>query len=273
MLTLELAQLSAIDGDIAGNLARAVAAIRGASDKSDIIIFPETYFTGFPTPENIAELSQDLKGEIVQVLTIEAKRKGIAVLAGMCEVKNAQYYNSSLFIDPVEGVIATYQKTHMWLTDRGLFTPGEQFVSFLWRGVRIGLLICFDIEFPESGRANGLLDVDLLLVVNGNMDPYAETHRTAIKARAQENQFFAAFVNRVGTDSFGHQFSGGSMVVDPFGATLCEAGSAEMTMIIDIDPLSRRAYQADYHYLNERALKYAGEIITEGTSAFLKIPQ
>lgn len=63
------------------------------------------------------------------------------------------------------------------------------------------------------------------------------------------------------------------MVVDPFGATLCEAGSTEMTMIIDIDPLSRRAYQADYHYLNERALKYAGEIVTEGTSAFLKIPQ
>ena len=270
MITLELVQTSLHDGDIAHNLSKAVAMIQNASDKSDVIIFPETFFTGFPIAENIAELSQSLDGEIVKTLEREATAKGIAVLAGMCEVKDGRYYNSAVFIDPDKGLFATYRKTHMWLTDRGLFTPGEEFISFEWRGVRIGFLICFDIEFPESGRANGLLDVDLLLVVNGNMDPYGETHRTAIKARAQENQFFAAFVNRVGKDSFNHIFAGGSCVVNPFGEMLCEAGREEINMIISIDPLKRYAYKTAYDYLQERALPYTSEVIEQGHLRVLK---
>lgn len=273
MLTLELAQISFVDGDIAGNLEKVVTQIREAKSTSDVIIFPETCFSGFPTQDNAAEFAQPLDGEIVKTLEKAAKAKGIAVLAGICEVENGVYYNSAVFIDPDNGHIATYRKTHMWLTDQGLFTPGDRFISFDWRGVRIGLLICFDIEFPESGRANALLDADLLLVVNGNMDPYGETHRTAIKARAQENQFFAAFVNRVGRDSFGHQFAGGSCVVDPFGQTLCEAGREETTLQIQIDPLKRRAYQQDYHYLNERALQYRSVIETQGNASILKIPR
>lgn len=271
MLTLELAQIAFVDGDIAGNLEKVVTKIREAKSTSDLIIFPETCFSGFPTHENAAEFAQQLDGEIVKTLEKEAASKGIAILAGICEVEKGVYYNSAVFIDPEKGHIATYRKTHMWLTDQGIFMPGDRFVSFVWHGIRIGLLICFDIEFPESGRANALLDADLLLVVNGNMDPYGETHRTAIKARAQENQYFAAFVNRVGMDSFGHQFAGGSCVVDPFGETLCEAGREETTLQITIDPLKRREYQKDYHYLKERALPYRSEIISEGNCSVIKI--
>lgn len=270
MITLELAQISLQDGDIATNLAKAVKMIQTASDKSDIIIFPETFFTGFPTQANIAEMSQTLEGEIVRTLEQAAKAKGIAILAGLCEERAGKYYNSSVFIDPDRGLIATYCKTHMWLTDQGLFTPGDEFISFEWRGIRIGLLICFDIEFPESGRANGLLDVDLLLVVNGNMDPYGETHRTAIKARAQENQFYAAFVNRVGSDDYGHIFSGGSCVVDPFGVTLCEAGREEMVMRIEIDPSTRHEFRRNYNYLAERALSESYAVIEADNVRYIK---
>ncbi|MHC5225814.1 nitrilase-related carbon-nitrogen hydrolase [Ignatzschineria sp. LJL83] len=273
MVTLELAQISLKDGDIAGNLAKVVKMIREAKTDSDIIIFPETCFSGFPTHENAGDYAQNINGEIVKTLEKEAKAKGIAILAGICEVEDGRYYNSAVFIDPEKGHLATYRKTHMWLIDQGLFMPGDRFISFEWRGIRLGFLICFDIEYPESGRANAELDVDLLLVVNGNMDPYSETHRTAIKARAQENQYYAAFVNRVGMDSFGHQFAGGSCVVDPFGETLCEMGREEMTLQIQIDPLKRREYQKQYHYLQERALKPQYEIVEEDGTSILKIPQ
>lgn len=273
MVTLELAQISLKDGDITGNLAKVVKMIREAKADSDIIIFPETCFSGFPTKENAGDYAQNINGEIVKTLEKEAKAKGIAVLAGICEAEDGRYYNSAVFIDPEKGHLATYRKTHMWLTDQGLFTPGDRFISFEWRGIRLGFLICFDIEYPESGRANAELDVDLLLVVNGNMDPYGQTHRTAIKARAQENQYYAAFVNRVGRDSFGHQFAGGSCVVDPFGEMLCEMGREEMTSQIQIDPLKRREYQKQYHYLKERALKPQYEIIEEAGISTLKIPQ
>lgn len=260
MITLELAQLSVNDGDIAGNLKRALQVIDSASNKTDIIIFPETFFSGFPSKKNIADLSQSIDGEIIQSLSAASKEKGVAVVAGFSENRNGRFFNSSAFITPESGLKAVYSKTHMWLTDRGLFTPGDRYISFTWKGVRIGLLICFDIEFPESGRANAQLDVDLLLVTNGNMDPYGETHRTAIKARAQENQFYAAFVNRVGMDSLGHEFSGGSCVVNPFGELLCEAGREECRQVITIDPSSRNQYKQEYNYLQERALKYESNI-------------
>jgi (R)-amidase len=260
MITLELAQLSLHDGDISGNLEKALSAINNASHKTDIIMFPETYFSGFPNKDNIEDLSQTIDGKIIQTLIQASKEKNIAVVAGFSEKREGQFYNSSVFISPEEGLLACYSKTHMWLTDKDLFTPGERFISFKWREIRIGLLICFDIEFPESGRANAQLDVDLLLVTNGNMDPYGDTHRTAIKARAQENQFYAAFVNRVGEDSLGHIFAGGSCVVNPFGELLCEAGREENIQIISIDPLSRHAYKKEYDYLNESAIKYTPNI-------------
>lgn len=260
MVTLELAQLSLKDGDLSHNLNKALESIESASSKTDIIIFPETYFSGFPTHDNIANLSQPIDGHIIKTLEKASKKKNIAVVAGFSESRNGDYYNSAVFITPEEGVVAHYSKTHMWLTDKGLFTPGDRYVSFIWKNIRIGLLICFDIEFPESARANALLDVDLLLVTNGNMDPYGDTHRTAIKARAQENQFYAAFVNRVGDDSFGHTFAGGSCVVNPFGELLTEAGREESTQIITIDPTTRHKYKESYNYLTERALKYNSDI-------------
>lgn len=260
MITLELAQLSLTDGDIEGNLEKALKVIDKASNQTDIIIFPETYFSGFPKKENIESLSQTVEGEIIRSLEKASKERGVAIVAGFSEKRGGEFYNSSVFISPENGLLACYSKTHMWLTDRGLFTPGDRFVSFEWRGVRIGLLICFDIEFPEAGRANALLDVDLLLVTNGNMDPYGDTHRTAIKARAQENQYYAAFVNRVGGDSLGHIFSGGSCVVNPFGELLCEAGREECVQIITIDLLSRHKYKKEYDYLSERALRYSSQI-------------
>ena len=76
--------------------------------------------------------------------------------------------------------------------------PGDRYATALWNGIRVGLLVFFDIEFPESARALGQLGAELIIVTNGNMDPYGPTHRTAIMARAMENQAYAVMVNRVG---------------------------------------------------------------------------
>ncbi len=259
MLTVELAQLSLKDGDIDHNLQRAEAVIASASEQSDIIVFPETFFSGFPNKENLDTISQPLDGSIITRLSAAANKKGIAVVAGFSEKAEDGYYNASFFIDPEKGLLATYRKTHMWLTDRGIFSPGDRYTTFLWRGVRIGLLICFDIEFPESARANGELGADLLLVTNGNMDPYYETHRSAIMARSQENQCYSVIVNRVGKDSYGHVFAGGSCVVNPFGEILLEAGREECRQIITIDPTQCSEYRRDYDYLKERRFTLTGK--------------
>ena len=97
-----------------------------------------------------------------------------------------------------EGIALQYRKTHLWPSERSDFSPGDRFTTVLWRGVRVGLLICYDIELPETSRALAQLGAEVVIVTNGNMDPYGPVHRTAIMARAQENQLFAVMVNRVG---------------------------------------------------------------------------
>jgi len=91
-----------------------------------------------------------------------------------------------------------YRKTHLWASDKGVFHPGNRMMTCEWNGLRVGILICYDIEFPETARALATLGADLLIVTNGNMDPYGMVHRNAIIARAMENQVFAVMVNRCG---------------------------------------------------------------------------
>lgn len=165
-----------------------------------------------------------------------------------------------LLITP-EGIALRYRKTHLWASDRGVFTAGDRYATALWKGIRVGILICFDIEFPESARALGQLGAELILVTNGNMDPYGPTHRTAIMARAQENQAFAVMVNRVGEGDDGLVFAGGSAVVDPFGQLLCEAGRDECRQIVELDLERLETARRDYRYLDERRLQLPGERI------------
>ncbi len=126
-----------------------------------------------------------------------AHERDVAVVLGMAENDAGTFYNTSLLVTP-DGVAMHYRKTHLWPSERDLFQPGDRYTTALWKGVHIGLLICYDIEFPESARALGQLGAELIAVTNGNMDPYGPVHRTAIMARAQENQAFAVMVNRVG---------------------------------------------------------------------------
>lgn len=128
--------------------------------------------------------------------------------------------------------------------------------------MRLGLLICYDIEFAESARALAELGAELLLVTNGNMEPYGHVHRTAITARAQENQVFAVMVNRVGEGPDDLIFAGGSAVVDPFGRMLFEAGTQECRHVAELDFAQIAAARALYDYRSDQRMPFPGERIT-----------
>ncbi|MNR17871.1 (R)-stereoselective amidase [compost metagenome] len=136
--------------------------------------------------------------------------------------------------------------------------------------MRVGLLICYDIEFPESARALAQLGAELLIVTNGNMDPYGPTHRTAIMARAQENQAFALMVNRVEEGDGGLLFAGGSALVDPLGTLLFEAGREEGQFAVELDLSQLTAARQDYRYLDDQRLKLPGEVV-EHASGLLEL--
>ena len=258
-MKVELVQLAGRDGDTAYNLARALEAIAACAADTDLVVFPETHLMGFPTRENIAAVAEPLDGRTVQAVQRAARERDVAVAIGVAENDAGTYYNTTLLITP-EGIALKYRKTHLWASDRGIFTPGDRYATCPFKGVRVGRLICFDIEFPESARALGQLGAELIIVTNGNMDPYGPTHRTAIMGRAMENQAFAVMVNRVGEGDGDLVFAGGSAVVDPFGRLLLEAGREECRQIIELDLGQIAAARSDYRYLDDRRMVLPGEM-------------
>lgn len=257
-MQVELVQLAGRDGDTAHNLAAALHAIAGCAAGTRLLVFPETYLTGFPTAENVAALAEPLDGPSLRAVRRAAAERGVAVAIGIAENDNGVFYNTTLLIDGDDTVL-TYRKTHLWASDRGVFTPGDRYATALLDGVRVGLLVCFDIEFPESARALGELGAELLIVTNGNMDPYGPTHRTAIMARAMENQAYAVMVNRVGEGDGNLVFAGGSAVVEPGGGLLLEAGREPCRQVIELDMQRLAEARRDYRYLDERRMPLPGQ--------------
>jgi len=272
-MKVQLAQLSGQDNDTAHNLAKALRAIEECDSDTALIVFPETHLMGFPSSETVAQVAEPVEGPTVAAVQAAARARGVSVVIGLAESDAGNYYNTTLLITP-QGVALRYRKTHLWASDRGVFSAGDRFATCLWNGVRVGLLICYDIEFPESARALAQLGAELIIVTNGNMDPYGPVHRTAIMARAQENQAFALMVNRVGEGDGGLVFAGGSALVDPFGTLLHEADRHETCFGVNLDLTRLAAARKDYRYLNDQRLRLPGEV-TEHANGLreLLIPQ
>ena len=257
-MNIELVQLQGRDGDTAYNLARTLEAIATCAADTDLLVFPETQLMGFANAQQLAEVAEPLDGPSLRAVQRAARQRNVSVLVGLAESDGGAFYNTSVLVSP-EGVALSYRKTHLWPDERGLFLPGDRFATALWKGIRVGILICYDIELPEAARALGQLGAELILVTNGNMDPYGPVHRTAIMARAQENQAFAVMVNRVGEGNDGLVFAGGSAAIDPFGRVMFEAGREECRHIVTLDLDLLQAARRDYDYLSDRRLFLAGE--------------
>ena len=259
-MKVELAQLAGRDNDTAYNLERALSAIAACAADTHLIVFPETHLMGFPSAETVAAIAEPLDGPSVSAILAAARDRNISVVIGMAESDDGRFYNTTLLITPA-GIALKYRKTHLWASDRGVFEAGDRYATCEWNGLRVGLLICYDIEFPETARALAQLGAELLIVTNGNMDPYGPTHRTAIMARAQENQAFALMVNRVEEGDGDLVFAGGSALVDPLGTLLFEAGREPGQFALELDRQQLTAARQDYRYLDDQRLKLPGETI------------
>ena len=257
-MKIELVQLAGRDGDTAYNLSRTLNAIATCAGDTDLLVFPETHLSGFVGGAQLAQVAEPLHGATLQTVLQAVRQRDVAAVLGFAEVHQGRFYNSSVLVTP-EGIALQYRKTHLWPSERSDFSPGDRFTTVLWRGVRVGLLICYDIELPETSRALAQLGAEVVIVTNGNMDPYGPVHRTAIMARAQENQLFAVMVNRVGAGDDGLVFAGGSMAVDPFGRVLFEAGRDEVRHVVELDLGQLKAARRDYDYLKDRRLMLSGE--------------
>lgn len=250
-MQLELAQIPVVDGAVAPNLARVLDATAKRREGSDLIVFPEATLTGFPTRENVRDLAETLEGPSLSRVRDAARAANVAVAVGLAEREGDRFYNTTVLIDERGDIALRYRKTHLWATDVGVFTPGDRYEVCEFKGMTVGLLICYDIEFPETARAVASLGAEMLVVTNGNMDPFGPVHRRAIVARAMENQMFAALVNRTGDGDDNLTFPGETALVSPFGDVLCELKDEDAVLHATVDRALLAQSREHYSYLHD----------------------
>ncbi len=254
-LRISCLQSDGVPGDIAHNLAAVDrAAAQAKADGADLLITPEMFLTGYDCGPIDAVLNQghDLQRSAADI----AARHQIALLVGLpLHMPDGSVGISALFVDDTGKVLGQYTKSHLsgWpVNDNDRFTAGPQATALVdYRGVRIAILICMDLEFPEPARLAALAGADLIAVLTSNMEPYAGINEHLVWTRAWENQTYVAYVNRCGVEGKTH-YVGLSSVYAPNGDLLARADDRPALLSADIDLHEIQSARNAFNYLAQR---------------------
>jgi len=258
--------LIAVSQQTAGDLTTAAA--RAAAAGAQLLLCPEMVTTGYHIGADIPALSEPANGPAARAMARLAREHGIALAYGYPERDGHDVFNAVQLIGPDGTRLANYRKTHLFgELDRAWFTPGERaVVQAELHGIRIGLLICYDVEFPETVRAHALAGTDLLLVPTALMTPYEIVADTLVPARAYESQLYLAYANHTGRERE-LNYCGRSCVVAPTGQVLARAGSAEQLLLAQIEPELLRTSRAENTHLTDRRPELYPDLVREGATA------
>ena len=228
------------------------------AEKSDIYVLPEMWNTGVTTePMGVAE---DENGETLQWMQKMANKLDAAI-AGSVAIKapDGTYRNRLYFVKPQENVqcsmfnVQWYDKHHLFSYggETEHYTPGNEYVTVEWRGLRFHLSTCYDLRFPLWLRNRD--EYEVLICVASWPSVRMHAWKTLLAARAIENQCYVLGVNRIGKDPY-CEYSGGSSVVDPFGfATVCPDNEAcVLTQTLDLKRL--KSFREKFPVLKEMDL-------------------
>jgi len=223
-LNVTIVQAPIVWMDESANLDAFSRLIEGIGEPTDLIILPEMFTTGFAMDP--ASCASRMDGRPVAWMRDIAASCNAAVAGSLAIAEGGRFYNRFIMADP-EGRIHTYDKRHLFRMggEHTVYTSGAERVTLPFREWRIRPFVCYDLRFPVWMRNRGD-EYDLAVIVANWPDRRAHHWRALAVARAIENQAFVAAVNRVGADGNGVAHLGGSLVVDPWGQVLFEAGSA-----------------------------------------------
>ncbi len=190
----------------------------GVREKTDLIVLPEMFNTGFTMKAE--ELSEEMDGKTMQWLRKTASNYDCVVTGSLIIKENGNYYNRMIWMLP-DGTYQYYDKHHLFgMGDEDKnFTAGQKSLIVELKGWKIRLAVCYDLRFPVWLR-NKNAEYDILLLVASWPDKRSSHWRTLIHARAIENQSYVIAVNRVGHDGNQVYHSGHSMCIDPHGNTI-----------------------------------------------------
>ena len=221
------------------NFSRAEALLRQAvsSEQPDTVLLPETWNTGFFPKENLPQYADDNGAQTKSLFSALAKELNVNIVAGSVANRRADgIYNTAYVFDREGKCVAEYDKTHLFspMQEDHFFNKGDHLCRFTLDGVQCGILICYDIRFPELTRTLTVEGLDILFLVSQWPTVRLAHLQLLTAARAVENQMFTVCCNSCGTAGE-TVYAGGSQIVDPWGTILARAEGKEQLLTADLD--------------------------------------
>lgn len=215
-----------------------------------LVVFPEGYLTGYHIPGLKADDLEDVEEALTAVGRLAADN-AMPVVMGTHALSEAGIRNAAIVFSSSGQELGRYYKRLLfgdW--EKETFVPGSHAIRFDLGGLRIGVLICYDVEFPELVRAEAVAGSDLVVVPTALMSPHERIARQLVSVRSMENQIFLGYANRIGSE-FGLDFVGLSSINGPNGETLVSAEAAPKLLLADLDPGLLRRERAENSYLQD----------------------
>ena len=232
-----LAQIDIIFGQPDKNIAKVKEFVeKAASEHCDVVVFPEMWNTGYALTD-LEQLADD--GESIKnILSSLAKYFAINIVAGSIAVKEGdKFFNRAYVFDRTGQLLSQYDKVHLFglMNEEKFIAAGSKKHIYELAGIESAGVICYDIRFPEWLRTNmASQEAKVLYVVAEWPDPRTPQWQALLVARAIENQAFVVAVNRVGEDP-DNRYLGNSLVIDPLGNIIVNAGESENLSTVSID--------------------------------------
>jgi len=234
-----------------------------SQQKVDLIVFPELATSGYELGVKFTEVAQRIPGPTINLMSQRAAEYGVYIAFGMVSKERVEsiIFNSAALIGPDGELIGSYNKVHLRGEERMAFREGFRLPVFETEGIgTVGLMLGWDLAFPEVARSMALDGAELLCTMSNWETANMEEFRTHVKARAFENSLYVAASNRVGEDVT-LNFGGESMIVGPRGkvyATLADEKNPETNQPsegfcvarIDLDEV--RKYREEFQFLQNR---------------------
>ncbi len=242
---------------VAGNVAAALGLMRrtaqaAAARNAGLVIYPEMFLTGYHIGDAVFRLAEPADGPAGAAVARIARETGIAIITGYPERCDDRVYNSACLVNPAGERVANYRKAHLYGSgERRWFQSGDSLLVTEIEGLKVGILICYDVEFPEAVRPLALAGAELIAVPTALIRPFEFVARTLVPARAIENQVFVAYAGLCG-DEGDLGYCGLSCIVGPDGKDLARAETDPALLFADIDSSTIREGRKLNPYLSDR---------------------
>lgn len=237
---------------------RVAALVREQAGAADLVVLPELWTTGAFAYEDFGSEAEPLEGPTYEAMAKAASDAGVWLHAGSIPERDPEgtLYNTSLVFSPSGELAAAYRKIHRFGFDKGeavLMGAGEDLATVRLPETTVGIATCYDLRFPELFRA--LVDAGAeTFVVCAGWPERRRAHWTLLaQARAVENQAFVLACGTAGTHA-GVPQAGHSIVVDPWGEVLAEAGAGEEVLRVEFDPAKVATTREQFPALKDRVL-------------------